>query len=138
MQRSHQPRIKLQFLVLGAANAGKTSILRRHFQKTFREGTRVPTLGSDFYVGRIKNPVDTENNGNSDDSVQINLQMWVRRPFWVSFVVRVYLFQVLISAFRTPRGVRDSTLIGKYGKLMQLRWKLPFLGRRMHLCWFTT
>ena len=79
MNRSQQPRIKLQFLVLGAANAGKTSILRRHFHKSFRAGSRVPTLGSDFYVGRIKNPlVESSVEENGDSSVQINLQMWVR------------------------------------------------------------
>jgi GTPase SAR1 family protein len=43
---------QLQFLVLGAAGAGKTSLLRRFFhgQFTYR---RAPTVGADFYVGKV-------------------------------------------------------------------------------------
>lgn len=65
--------VKLQFLVLGAAAAGKTSILRRYFYKTFQAGTRVPTLGSDFYTGRVPHPGDDSNDG---ETIQIRLQMW--------------------------------------------------------------
>lgn len=38
-------RAKLKCLVLGAASAGKTSILRRYFYHTFEAGVRVPTKG---------------------------------------------------------------------------------------------
>jgi GTPase SAR1 family protein len=55
-----------KFIVLGAANAGKTSILRQYFYHQFDDNdshhntntttttrTRIPTVGSDYYVGRI-------------------------------------------------------------------------------------
>ena len=61
-------RVKLQCLVLGAAGAGKTSILRRYFHHSFAEGQRNPTLGSDFYTGRVTHP--------SGEDIVINLQMW--------------------------------------------------------------
>jgi small GTP-binding protein len=48
---------KLKFIVLGAAGAGKTSLLRRYFYKQF-EYERIPTSGADFYVGRV--PISTE------------------------------------------------------------------------------
>jgi small GTP-binding protein len=88
-QQQQQPPIKLQFLVLGAAGAGKTSILRRYFYKTFQAGSRLPTLGSDFYAGRVSypGPTPTPDDGNSEESqppqqcqheqgVEIRLQMW--------------------------------------------------------------
>jgi GTPase SAR1 family protein len=87
------PPTKLQFLVLGAAGAGKTSILRRYFYKTFQAGSRVPTLGSDFYTGRVPHPGGPSPTTTPDDSdtteqpqpqpsqqqeqaVEIRLQMW--------------------------------------------------------------
>jgi len=44
--------VSVKCLVLGAANAGKTSLLRRFFHNTF-ENSRVPTLGSDFYSSKV-------------------------------------------------------------------------------------
>lgn len=68
-------RVKLKCLVLGAAAAGKTSILRRYFYHTFEKGpSRVPTKGSDFYVGKLQEPVLTEDDETFE--VNINLQMW--------------------------------------------------------------
>jgi small GTP-binding protein len=86
---------KLKFIVLGAAGAGKTSLLRRYFYKQFEYG-RMPTLGADFYVGRV--PISTTNNNsivgigseftppfdsdaasheeNTSTYAYINLQMW--------------------------------------------------------------
>ncbi len=75
---------KLKFVVLGAAGAGKTSLLRRFFYQQF-EYARMPTLGADFYVGRV--PISTSSalysNGTSATSTggttapaYINLQMW--------------------------------------------------------------
>jgi small GTP-binding protein len=43
---------KVKCVVLGAADAGKTSLLRRYFRDTFAP-TRVPTVGSDFYTKRV-------------------------------------------------------------------------------------
>ena len=47
---------KIKCLVLGGAGAGKTSILRRYFNGIFQP-QRIATLGSDFYTGRIQNPL---------------------------------------------------------------------------------
>jgi small GTP-binding protein len=87
-----RPRKRLKLLVLGAAGAGKTSLLRRYFYKQF-EQERMPTLGSDFYVGKVPIPnssqpntkvADKSSNGgissSSDDasspSAYVNVQMW--------------------------------------------------------------
>jgi small GTP-binding protein len=81
-QRSiERPRKRqLKFLVLGAAGAGKTSLLRRYFYKQF-DYERMPTVGSDFYVGRIRNPIRVSKDNNEpdvppDDQIPINIQMW--------------------------------------------------------------
>jgi small GTP-binding protein len=83
-QRSaeRQPRKRqLKFLVLGAAGAGKTSLLRRYFYQQF-DYERMPTVGSDFYVGRIRNPISVSKDNNEatarppDDQITINIQMW--------------------------------------------------------------
>jgi small GTP-binding protein len=77
---------KLKFIVLGAAGAGKTSLLRRYFYKQF-EYERMPTLGADFYVGRvpistgINNAIRTNNDskniqGSTTTAAYISLQMW--------------------------------------------------------------
>ena len=59
--------------------AGKTSILRRYFLRSFEEHSRVATLGSDFYIGRVSVP-NTDNNDdsnhNNNNSTMVNLQMW--------------------------------------------------------------
>lgn len=65
-----QRGVRLKFLVLGAAGAGKTSLLRRYFYKQFNY-ERVPTVGSDFYVGRVPNPAASAN-----DQISVNVQMW--------------------------------------------------------------
>jgi small GTP-binding protein len=56
---------KLKFIVLGGANAGKTSILRKYFHGNF-DPARRPTVGSDFYTKKMSNPV-TE-RGEDDSS----------------------------------------------------------------------
>lgn len=65
-------RIRLKCIVLGAAGAGKTSILRRYFNHTFHHGSRVPTLGSDFYTGRVPNPACTSKESGSSDEKKDN------------------------------------------------------------------
>lgn len=45
-------RNQLQFIILGAAGAGKTSLLRRFFHGNF-SNRRAPTVGADFYVGTV-------------------------------------------------------------------------------------
>ncbi|EEC44405.1 predicted protein [Phaeodactylum tricornutum CCAP 1055/1] len=92
-QPQHQRcRVKLQCLVLGAAGAGKTSLLRRYFHNAFQAGTRVPTLGSDFYTGRVPNPLQEHNSSSTDSHVLINLQMWERSCFWLKTGVNSEFF----------------------------------------------
>jgi len=62
---AHKKRLKL--LVLGAAAAGKTSFLRRAFYNQF-DYERRPTLGSDFYVGKVPY--------NNEMEVTIQVQFW--------------------------------------------------------------
>jgi GTPase SAR1 family protein len=65
-------RRQLKFLVLGAAGAGKTSLLRRYFYNQFDQH-RMPTLGSDFYWGKVQ-----LDNDSPETEVSVNIQMWVR------------------------------------------------------------
>lgn len=59
-------RERVKCIVLGAAGAGKTSILRRYFNNTFSD-YRVPTQGSDFYTGRVRNPLLSHTDNNEDE-----------------------------------------------------------------------
>ena len=57
---------KVTCIILGAAGAGKTSILRRFFTGSFDDtSARTSTLGSDFYTGRVRNRFC----GNSKDGL---------------------------------------------------------------------
>lgn len=64
---AHRQR-KFKFLVLGAAAAGKTSLLRRYFHHQF-DYERRPTLGSDFYVGKVPHHGD-------DLEITVQVQFW--------------------------------------------------------------
>lgn len=71
-------RTRVKCIVLGAAGAGKTSILRRYFNNTF-SSDRVPTQGSDFYTGRVKTPSLQSLNDEDekkDDYADVSLQVW--------------------------------------------------------------
>jgi GTPase SAR1 family protein len=67
---------KLKLIVLGAAGAGKTSLLRRYFYKQF-EYERMPTLGSDFYVGRV--PISTPTKSDNHTSINCNMSDGVEK-----------------------------------------------------------
>jgi small GTP-binding protein len=73
-QQVKQPTKNIKVLVLGAAAAGKTSILRRYFYNTFDKSSRTPTLGSDWYTSRISDPLIISTN-TCDDSF-VSLQAW--------------------------------------------------------------
>jgi small GTP-binding protein len=66
--------MKLKCIVLGAAGAGKTSILRRFYHNNFKH-ERVPTVGSDFYTRKIPNPVY---NSSEEDSAEETQPIWAR------------------------------------------------------------
>mmetsp|Transcript_19191 Transcript_19191/g.30922 ORF Transcript_19191/g.30922 Transcript_19191/m.30922 type:complete len:385 (+) Transcript_19191:195-1349(+) len=59
--------MKLKFVVLGGSHAGKTSVLRRYFHGTFDE-SRMPTVGADFYSGRIEYPSTRKAGSGSSSS----------------------------------------------------------------------
>eukprot|EP00978_Attheya_sp_CCMP212_P028682 scaffold99754_cov58-Attheya_sp.AAC.1 len=69
---SRRPNIKLKCIVLGAAGAGKTSILRRFYHNNFKH-ERVPTVGSDFYTRKIPNPVYSS---SEQDSAEETPPIW--------------------------------------------------------------
>ncbi|CAB9507729.1 member RAS oncogene family [Seminavis robusta] len=68
---------KVQCVVLGAADAGKTSLLRRYFRGTFDLG-RVATVGSDFYTKKIQLQQQTTSDDDATTSTtsSILLQMF--------------------------------------------------------------
>jgi small GTP-binding protein len=89
--KSRPDRIRLKCIVLGAASAGKTSILRRYFAGTFEHGSRVPTSGSDYYTSKVRNPLysTATSDEKKDESVHpsevmdviasqpfVSLQVW--------------------------------------------------------------
>lgn len=92
------------FFLIGA---GKTSILRRYFLKTFEEHSRVATLGADFYIG----PVSLPNPSNSDepeDEIIVNVQMWDtpgRERFYLNKRKRRYTASLSDSFFRQADAV---------------------------------
>lgn len=105
---TQKPSVKLKCLVLGAAAAGKTSLIRRYvlfvfrrrkccagwcpssscltvvlinfltsyFYNKFDSGSRVPTVGSDWYTASVKSPLDEEECEDFDGNVTIGVQMW--------------------------------------------------------------
>jgi GTPase SAR1 family protein len=58
--------MKLQFIVLGGANAGKSSILRRYFYGKFDPG-RMPTMGADYFSSRVDYTTLPEESEQGDD-----------------------------------------------------------------------
>jgi small GTP-binding protein len=73
-----QPRrtIRLKCLVLGAAGAGKTSLLRRYFHNKF-DIARIPTLGCDFYTARVTDTCSLFPTPQEETpTVSVSLQMW--------------------------------------------------------------
>jgi len=74
MRRKQQ----FKFLVLGAAAAGKTSLLRRYFHQKF-EYERHPTLGSDFYMGKVPYSASKDNEDKEEgppEEITIQVQFW--------------------------------------------------------------
>ena len=59
------PIKKLKFIVLGGANAGKTSILRKYFHGVF-DPARRPTVGSDFFTKKMEHTVKDHDGLDKD------------------------------------------------------------------------
>ncbi|KAG7337660.1 small GTP-binding domain protein [Nitzschia inconspicua] len=75
---------KVRCIVLGGANAGKSSILRRYFYGKFDEA-RMPTRGADYYAKRMEYNNNTTNNSTTNDNTStqqqqqqqmISIQVW--------------------------------------------------------------
>ena len=86
---------KIKCVVLGAADAGKTSLLRRYFRETF-SATRVPTAGSDFYTKRVQVQVKASSRTNNGEET--------------SFQQQPVLFQMFDTPGKDPtlRRLRDE------------------------------
>lgn len=69
---SNTPIKKLKFIVLGGANAGKTSILRKYFHGNF-DPARRPTVGSDFYTKKMQH--DMKENGEASSTEEEKKEM---------------------------------------------------------------
>ena len=141
-------RCKLKILVLGAAAAGKTSLLRRYVYRTF-SGDRVATRGSDFYIHTLQNqPMIVENEdgavaeGAEEDSIDIDihLQLWDtpgRERFYIKNN-QPKVASLSDNFFTTADGVllvydmTSSTsftqLLRWYADLMQIRSKIKGLA----------
>jgi small GTP-binding protein len=154
-QQQRQPPTKLQFLVLGAAGAGKTSILRRYFYETFQDGSRLPTLGSDFYAGRVAYPksTPTQKPADSDDTeqktqsqheqqgVEIRLQMWdtpgrerfasKRRLRYETSLSDSFFRQAdaIMLVYDMTNSTSFTQLLGWYADLMEMKHKMKEIGR---------
>ena len=90
MPSTQQQDLRLKVIVLGSAGAGKTCLLRRYIHGTF-EGTGSPyttgkrrtttsTLGADYYVKKVKNPLKPRSDSVATAAVksdsQILVQLW--------------------------------------------------------------
>jgi small GTP-binding protein len=158
-RQRRQPPTKLQFLVLGAAGAGKTSILRRYFYKTFQDGSRLPTLGSDFYAGRVAYPGSTPTPthtteagaGEGEDTeqsqqqqqqgVEIRLQMWdtpgrerfasKRRLRYETSLSDSFFRQAdaIMLVYDMTNSTSFTQLLGWYADLVEMKHKMKEIGR---------
>ena len=145
MRDRQRRRTRLQCLVLGAEAAGKTSLLRRYFHDTY-DGTRMPTIGSDFYSGRVSFSRDTGGSSSSkqkpqqeqhhehEEVIDVNLQMWDtpgRARFSLQRQNRKYAAVLTPDFFRQADAIMlvyDMTsstsftqLLKWYADLMELR-----------------
>jgi len=68
LPNAHSSVTKLKFIVLGGANAGKTSILRNYFHGNF-DPARRPTVGSDFYTKKMPLPAKDEDKDDSSSGL---------------------------------------------------------------------
>jgi hypothetical protein len=110
---------KFQFVVLGGANAGKSSILRRYFYNRF-DHDRMPTVGADYYTTRIEynNPtlstlleekLDDNDNNNDDNNKYLNHQVHILWLWSQAQTVCVLRVDCTIS----KRDALDDNLFGR-------------------------
>lgn len=129
-------RTRVKCIVLGAAGAGKTSILRRYFNDTF-SSHRVPTQGSDFYTGRVKTPQHhVEDEKKADDYTDVSLQVWdtAGRERFVAGRKTKYTAALSDEFFRHANAcmlVYDATSSTSFTQL--LKWHADLMRRMKEL-----
>lgn len=143
--RNNKGQVRLKCIVLGAANAGKTSILRRYFLGTFQHG-RVPTVGADFYTSRVRNPAYHEDqdekkiveDGTAEEgqSLWISLQMWdtAGRKRFVAKEGAKFSAALSDAFFRQANAammVYDATSSTSFTQLLQ--WHSDLMEKMKHL-----
>jgi len=143
--RNNKGQVRLKCNVLGAANAGKTSILRRYFLGTFQHG-RVPTVGANFCTSRARNPAYHEDqdetkiveDGTAEEgqSLWISLQMWdtAGRKRFVAKEGAKFSAALSDAFFRQANAammVYDATSSTSFTQLLQ--WHSDLMEKMKHL-----
>eukprot|EP00544_Gedaniella_sp_CCMP2646_P004376 CAMPEP_0202493644 /NCGR_PEP_ID=MMETSP1361-20130828/9910_1 /ASSEMBLY_ACC=CAM_ASM_000849 /TAXON_ID=210615 /ORGANISM="Staurosira complex sp., Strain CCMP2646" /LENGTH=328 /DNA_ID=CAMNT_0049123985 /DNA_START=99 /DNA_END=1085 /DNA_ORIENTATION=- len=130
-------RKRVKCIVLGAAGAGKTSILRRYFNDTF-SSYRVPTQGSDFYTGRVKTSQQhaSEDEKKVDDYTDVSLQVWdtAGRERFVAGRKAIYTAALSDEFFQYANAcmlVYDATSSTSFTQL--LKWHSDLMRRMKQL-----
>lgn len=128
-------------IVLGAAGAGKTSLVRRYFRGTFEQGHRVPTLGSDFYTGRVRfSPSEDEKKDDSanmkDEETLVSLQVWdtagrERKAKYTAALSDDFFrhADAAMLVYDATSSTSFSTLLGWYSDLVQ---RMKVLNEELH------
>jgi GTPase SAR1 family protein len=140
--KSMQPnRMRCTCIVLGAAGAGKTSLVRRYFRGTFEQGRRVPTLGSDFYTGRVRRSTSEDEKKDdsavmNDESALISLQVWdtagrERKAKYTAALSDEFFrhADAAMLVYDATSSTSFSTLLGWYSDLVQ---RMKILNEDMH------
>lgn len=129
-----QKRTRLKCLVLGAAGAGKTSILRRYFHQRF-DLERSPTVGADFYTRQVHPNVtlqcwDTPGRERMDP----------RKPTAATSAAtfRLDFFRqadAILLVYDVTSSTSFKQLLKWYADLLELERKLPILvlGNKLDL-----
>lgn len=124
-------RMKLKLLVLGAAAAGKTSLLRRRIYGTFA-GVRQPTRGSDFYVQQLKQGLVADEEDEAID-IDIHLQLWdtpgrerfytEQKPKYTAFLSDSFFDKAdaVMLVYDMTSSTSFTQLLRWYADLMQIR-----------------
>lgn len=128
-------------IVLGAAGAGKTSLVRRYFRGTFEQSHRVPTLGSDFYTGRVRySRSEDEKKDDSanmkDDETLVSLQVWdtagrERKAKYTAALSDEFFrhADAAMLVYDATSSTSFSTLLGWYSDLVE---RMKVLNKELH------
>ena len=132
MPRKHKS-LRITCIVLGAAGAGKTCLLRRYFTGVFDAKNRSPTLGSDFYTGRVRNPLysDKKKENGVDGVPYVNIQFWDTAGQERKAKYTSSLSDEFIQHADATMLVYDATSSTSFTQL--IRWHSDLMNRMEHL-----